>query len=68
VLENGEGVSSLVLTGDGVHVVVDEPLRRIPEFQSRLAAAGISVEEVLQVAPSIEDLFVDSVSQSEKPA
>ncbi|HXJ17429.1 MAG TPA: ABC transporter ATP-binding protein [Candidatus Polarisedimenticolia bacterium] len=68
VLENAEGVSSLVLTGDGVHVVVDDPLRRMPEFRSRLAAAGIPVDELLQVAPSIEDLFVDSVGQSEKRA
>jgi ABC-2 type transport system ATP-binding protein len=66
VLENADGVSSLVLTGDGVHVVVDDPSRRIPEFQSRIATAGIPVEEILQVAPSIEDLFVESVSQSEE--
>jgi drug efflux transport system ATP-binding protein len=67
-LENAEGISSLVLTGDGVHLVVDDPSRRIPEFQSRLRAAGIPFDELMQVTPSIEDLFVDSVAAQERPA
>jgi ABC-2 type transport system ATP-binding protein len=61
-LEHAEGISSLVLTGDGLHVVVDDAVRRIPEFEARLRKAGVPFDAVRQVAPSIEDLFVDAVT------
>ncbi len=61
-LEHADGISSLVLTGDGLHVVVDEASRRIPEFEARLKRAGVPFDAIQQVAPSIEDLFVDAVS------
>jgi ABC-2 type transport system ATP-binding protein len=60
-LEHAEGISSLLLTGDGLHVVVDNAARRIPEFEARLRSANIPFDAVLEVAPSIEDLFVDAV-------
>jgi ABC-2 type transport system ATP-binding protein len=60
-LEGAEGISSLLLTGDGVHVVVDDAARRIPQFEARLKSANISFEAIQKVAPSIEDLFVDAV-------
>ena len=61
-LEHAEGISSLVLTGDGVHVVVDDAARRIPEFTARLANAHVPFDAMQQVAPTIEDLFVDAVA------
>src|SRR5260370_30269170 len=39
-LEHAEGISSLLLTGDGVHVVVDDARRRTSEFQARLKSAN----------------------------
>jgi ABC-2 type transport system ATP-binding protein len=60
-LEHAEGISSLLLTGDGLHLVVDDAHRRIPEFEARLKRAGIHFDAMLEVAPSIEDLFVDAV-------
>jgi len=51
-----------MLTGDGLHVVVDDAVRRIPEFEARLRKAGVPFDAVRQVAPSIEDLFVDAVT------
>jgi hypothetical protein len=60
-IENAEGISSLLLTGDGLHVVVDDASRRIPEFEARLNCAGVPFDAILKVAPSIEDLFVDAV-------
>ena len=60
-LEHADGISSLVLTGDGVHVVVDDAARRIPEFEARLRRAGVAYDTIQQVAPTIEDLFVDAV-------
>ncbi len=62
VLEGEEGISSLVLTGDGVHLVVDDAGRRIPEFELRLKRAHASYDSMQQVTPSIEDLFVDAVA------
>jgi ABC-2 type transport system ATP-binding protein len=61
-LEHAEGISSLVLTGDGIHVVVDNAARRIPEFEARLQNAHIPFEAIHQVVPTIEDLFVDAVT------
>ena len=61
-LEHVEGISSLVLTGDGVHVVVDDAARRIPEFTARLTNARAPFDSIQQVAPTIEDLFVDAVA------
>jgi len=61
-LEHAEGISSLSLTGDKLHVVVDDAKRRIPEFEARLRKAQISFEPIRQVKPSIEDLFVDAVT------
>jgi ABC-2 type transport system ATP-binding protein len=64
-LEGAEGISSLLLIGDGLHVVVDDAGRRIPEFEARLKRANIPFEAIQQVAPSIEDLFVDAVGAGE---
>ena len=60
-LGHADGISSLVLTGDGLHVVVDDAARRIPEFEARLKSANVPFDAIQQVAPSIEDLFVDAV-------
>lgn len=59
------GVSSLVLTGDGVHVVVDNAQERIPQINSRLRASNASFDAIQKVEPTIEDLFVDAVSSKE---
>jgi ABC-2 type transport system ATP-binding protein len=61
-LESAQGLSSLVLTGDGVHVVVDDASRRIPEFEALLNSARVPFDAIQQVSPTIEDLFVDAVS------
>jgi ABC-2 type transport system ATP-binding protein len=66
-LEGAEGISSLLLTGDGLHVVVDNAARRIPEYDARLKRSNIPFDAIQQVAPSIEDLFVDAVSAGASP-
>jgi len=60
-LEGAEGIIGLLLAGDKVHVGVDEPARRIPELRARLEAAGVPVDEIRTVEPSLEDLFVAAV-------
>jgi len=60
-LEKAEGISSLVLVGSGVHLVVDDAARRIPELRARLEGSGASFEVIEQITPTIEDLFVAAV-------
>ena len=60
-IESADGISSLVLTGDALRVVVDDAARRIPEFDDRLKRANVLFDAIQQVAPTIEDLFVDAV-------
>ena len=67
-LEHSDGISSLVLTGDGVHIVVDEIDRRIREFSAELKSSGIRFDEIRPVTPTIEDLFVDAVTAQGDPA
>jgi ABC-2 type transport system ATP-binding protein len=62
ILANADGLSSLVMTGDGVHLVVDNAMRRIPQFTSLLQNAQDPFTDIRPVAPTIEDLFVDAVS------
>jgi ABC-2 type transport system ATP-binding protein len=52
-----EGVSSVVLVGDGVHAMIDDADRRIPEIRKALAAARVPFDQIGTVTPSIEDLF-----------
>ena len=60
-LEDAEGISSLLLTGDGLHLVVDDAARRILEYEAVLERANIPFDSIQQIVPSIEDLFVDAV-------
>ena len=52
------GVQGALLVGDGVHVHVDDAVRRLPELAQAIALAGIATSDMKQVDPSIEDLFV----------
>jgi ABC-2 type transport system ATP-binding protein len=60
-LQDMPGVSSLLVVGDGVHLVVDDAERRLPAIRERLRTAAIAFSDIVQVAPTIEDLFVASV-------
>ncbi len=64
-LQGVQGVSSQVLVGDGVHIVVDDAERRIPELQAHLATMGLPYDEIVPVTPTIEDLFVSAVQEVE---
>ncbi len=61
LLRDSEGVSNLVLVGDGLHLMVDDAKRRIPELRARIESANLPVERIEEVAPTIEDLFVQAV-------
>lgn len=67
-LSASPGLSGLLLVGDAVHLFVDDAPRRIAEFRSDLAEAGIPYDEIHQVQPTIEDLFVRTVAGAESSA
>lgn len=62
LLANAEGVLNVVLGGDGVHLVVDDAERRIPELRRQMVSAALPFQSIEHVAPSIEDLFVAATS------
>jgi len=62
------GVHEVLLVGDGVHVHVDEAARRLPEVEAALREAGVPVEGVREVAPTVEDLFVALLGSGEAPS
>lgn len=58
-----EGISGLVLVGDGVHLVADDAARCIPELRARLEASGVPFDAIETISPTIEDLFVAEVTE-----
>jgi ABC-2 type transport system ATP-binding protein len=62
------GVRDVVLVGDAVHVFVDDADRRIPELRALIEQRGIRYDDIAQVTPTIEDLFVEAVREEEPQA
>jgi ABC-2 type transport system ATP-binding protein len=60
-LPGAPGVQSAVLVGDCIHVFTDRAEERPAQLRTSLEAAGIAVESLEPIAPSIEDLFVSAV-------
>jgi drug efflux transport system ATP-binding protein len=67
-LTGADGVFSLVTMGDRVHLVVDDSARRIPQLRARLEAVGLPFEEIIEVSPTIEDVFVSTIQRGESDA
>src|SRR4029077_13977232 len=62
-LASADGVSSLVLVGDAVHLFVDDAELRMPALGARLSAREIPFDEIHRITPTIEDLFVEAVRE-----
>lgn len=56
------GVSSVMIVGDGLHLMVGDAATLIPQLKEIISAAGLSYESIEQVAPTVEDLFVEAVT------
>lgn len=67
-LATADGVSNALLVGDGVHLVVDDAPRRIPEMRARMQSAALPFDQLEEVSPTIEDLFVAATSGDERSA
>ena len=64
-LAGSEGISNMVLVGDGLHLMVDDAPKRAAELRARIASANLPFDRIEEAAPTIEDLFVQAV-QSER--
>ncbi len=51
-------VSHVQVFGDRVHLFVADPAQDVPALQGEAAAAGISLSEVREAQPGLEDVFV----------
>ena len=57
-------VEKTSLFGNAVHAVLRSRGVAVPELRSRLAAQGLAVEALEEVAPSLEDVFLDVVEKA----
>jgi len=66
ILEGFEFIRSLVLSGDKIHVLVDEPERGKRAIQEGLRGEGVEISDLLAVQPSLEDAFISMVREKKE--
>jgi len=68
ILEGNESLRSVVLSGDKIHVLVDDPLNGEIVVRNALQAQDMEILGLTVVRPSLEDVFVSMVrSKSPHP-
>jgi ABC-2 type transport system ATP-binding protein len=60
-LKGSEGLSNIVLVGDGLHLMVDDASKRVPELRLRIESEKLPFDRIEEIAPTIEDLFAQAV-------
>jgi hypothetical protein len=66
VLEAIKFIRSLVLSGDKIHILVDDPEKGEKVVREVLKEQGMEVLDLVVVRPSLEDAFVSIVQGSKK--
>jgi len=66
ILEGIEAFRSLVLSGDKIHVLVDDPAAGEKLIRDVLGKQGWAVLDLAAVRPSLEDAFVSIVQEKRK--
>jgi hypothetical protein len=61
LLEGVELIRSLVLSGDKIHVLVDDPQKAEKVIREILKEQRMEILDLLVVRPSLEDAFVSMV-------
>jgi len=61
LLEGVELIRSMVLSGDKIHILVDDPQKAEKTIREILKEEGIEILDLLAVRPSLEDAFVTMV-------
>jgi ABC-2 type transport system ATP-binding protein len=65
LLEKNEFIRSIVLSGDKIHILVDDPVKGQKVIREVLRKQGMEVFDLLRARPSLEDAFV-SIVQGKK--
>jgi ABC-2 type transport system ATP-binding protein len=68
VLKGRKEIVDVAVFGSGLHVKVDDEARAIEEIRSALGAAGIKIEGLDPIPPSMEDVFVGLIEEQERAA
>jgi ABC-2 type transport system ATP-binding protein len=63
VLENNPSLSSLVLSGDKIHALVDDPREGERAIREILKTEGMEILGLIEVRPSLEDVFVSIIQE-----
>jgi len=63
VLENNPSLSSLVLSGDKIHALVDDPKEGEKAIREILKREGMEIFGLIEVRPSLEDVFVSIIRE-----
>ena len=66
ILEVIESLRSVVLSGDKIHVLVDDPLNGEIVVRNALQAQDMEILGLTVVRPSLEDVFVSMVRQKKR--
>jgi ABC-2 type transport system ATP-binding protein len=66
LLENIKLVRSLVLSGDKIHILVNDPQKGEKVIRDILKGQGMEILDLLMVQPSLEDAFVSMVQERKK--
>jgi ABC-2 type transport system ATP-binding protein len=66
LLEGNELIRSLVLSGDKIHVLVDDPQKSEKGIREILKRQGMEILDLGVVKPSLEDAFVSIVQGKER--
>ena len=62
-MQSFSGVRSVVMVGDGVHLLVDDATRILPGLRQQLDAAKVSYSSLEAVTATLEDVFVNAVER-----
>ena len=65
-LEGAPGMSDVAVFGGGLHVTVDDVAQAEAAIRERLAANGIELRRIGEIAPSMEDVFVALIEAEER--
>ncbi len=61
VLKGLRTFDEVALYGAAIHIVADRVAEQIPSVREALAAAGVTVSDMLVIPPSLEDVFISRI-------
>lgn len=64
LLAGHDGISNIMVVGDGLHLVVDDAGKIAPALTEIVTAAGLPFKTIEQVTPTVEDLFIEAVTRT----